>query len=153
MSDEHNSEETTTKVSVLGTINKAANSPAEVMLKYIVIGVLLLFGVVIYYTWQSNLAQPERLYTLLEKSISQQEAALAQQTKALQIQQSSLEKVQEFTIRVQLEHQQHTAQLASMSTDIVTLCSQNTELRDAIKENTVAVSRLISLLEERAEPQ
>ena len=65
-------DENPTKVSVLGTINKAANSPAEVVLKYIVIGVMLLFGVVIYYTWQSNLSQPEKLYLLLERSIEQQ---------------------------------------------------------------------------------
>ena len=152
MSDEHKSEEAATKVSVLGTINRAANSPADVVLKYIVIGVLLLFGVVIYYTWQSNLSQPERLYALLEKSIVQQESALSQQTKALQIQQVSLEKIQEFTIRVQLEHQQHTAQMTSMGTDLSTLCKQNTELRDAIRENTVAVSRLITLLEEKTGP-
>jgi hypothetical protein len=149
MSDEHKSEEATTKVSVLGTINRAANSPADVVLKYIVIGVLLLFGVVIYYTWQSNLSQPERLYALLEKSIVQQESALSQQTKAIQIQQASLDKIQEFTVRVQLEHQQHTSQLTSVSTDLSALCKQNTELRDAIRENTVAVSRLITLLEEK----
>jgi hypothetical protein len=137
---------------ILKTIGKAANSPAETVLKYIVIGIMTLFGVVVWYTWQSNLSQPERLYTLLEKSIAQQEDALAQQTKALQIQQSSLDKIQEFTIRVQLEHQQHAVQLSGVTSDLTTLCKQNTELRDAIRENTVSVSRLISLLENRAEP-
>ena len=146
-------DESQTKVSVLGTINKAANSPAEVVLKYIVIGVMALFGVVVWYTWQSNMAQPEKLYTLLERSIEQQEKQTAAQTEALR-------EIQRFTVAVGIEHQDHATKLAlhesgnakrmdALAGEIKELCEGNKLLVNAIQENTTAVSRWIEQMEQQ----
>jgi hypothetical protein len=141
---------------ILKTIGKAANSPAETVLKYIVIGIMTLFGVVVWYTWQSNMAQPEKLYTLLERSIEQQEKQAVAQTEALR-------EIQRFTISVGIEHQDHATKLALhestnakridvLTSEIKTLCENNKLLVAAIHENTSIVSRWIEQLEKQ-EPQ
>jgi hypothetical protein len=138
---------------ILKTIGKAANSPAEVILKYIVIGVLTLFGTVVWYTWQSNMAQPDRLYSLLERSIEQQEKQTVAQTEALR-------EIQRFTVAVGIEHQDHATKLAlhesangkrmdALAGEIKELCEGNKLLVNAIQENTAAVSRWIEQMEQQ----
>jgi len=145
---------------ILKTIGKAANSPAEVVLKYIVIGVLTLFGVVVWYTWQSNMAQPDRLYALLEKSIEQQERQMTAQTEALRLNSEALREIQRFTVQVGVEHQDHAVKLGlleantnkrmeALTTELKELCEGNKVLVDAIQENTTAVSRWIEQMEAR----
>ncbi len=123
-------------------IRKAANSPAEVVLKYIVIGVLALFGVVVWYTWQSNLQQPERLYSLLERSIQQQDTALSAQSMSIALQQSSLDELVKFTALVGKEHGTHDAKLATIIEALALLRKENVGLQESIQAHTRATESL-----------
>jgi len=128
---------------VLKELRRLANSPADIIQKYIVLAVLLLFGAFTWFAWQQNASQPERLYTVLEQSIQQQ-------GESLQIQQDSLAKIQEFTIRVPIEHADHTVRLTAVSSDIMRLTDESSRLKDAVLANTEAIGRLVAALEENA---
>jgi len=150
-------DETVTET-VVKQVGKIASSPAETVLKYIVVGVLILFGTVFWFSWQSNQGQPEKLYTLLEKSITQQEKTLENQSQHLRMQQESLNKLHEFTVGVRVEHQDHAAKLAVLETttvrrmdtisqDMKTLCEDNKLLVSAIQENTAIIARWLETME------
>jgi len=128
---------------VLKELRRLANSPADIIQKYIVLAVLLLFGAFTWFAWQQNSSQPERLYTLLEQSIKQQ-------GESLQIQQDSLRKIQDFAIRVPIEHADHTTRLTAVSSDIMRLTDESSRLKEAVLANTEAIGRLVAALEENA---
>jgi cytoskeletal protein RodZ len=128
---------------VLKELRRLANSPADIIQKYIVLAVLILFGAFTWFAWQQNAQQPERLYVLLEKSVTQQ-------GESLRIQEQSLAKLQEFAIRVPIEHADHTTRLTAVSTDIMRLTDESSRLKDAVLANTEAIGRLVKALEENA---
>ena len=135
---------------VLKELRRLANSPADIIQKYIVLAVLLLFGAFTWFAWQQNSSQPERLYTLLEKTISQQNISLEKQGESIRIQQESLSKIQEFTIRVPIEHADHTTRLTAVTSDIMRLTDESSRLKDAVLANTEAIGRLVKALDENA---
>lgn len=133
-------DESTMQELIARELKRLSNSPAEVIQKYIVLAVLLLFGAFVWFAWQNNARQPERLYTLLEQSIQQQ-------GESLKIQQDSLAKLQEFAIRVPIEHAEQNTKLSAMSTDVGRLCDESRRINEAVLANTEAIGRLIAALE------
>jgi hypothetical protein len=125
----------------LKELRQIASSPADTILKWAFLVTFILGGVLFYWTWQSNAAQPERMLLLLEKTIEQQSASL-------KVQEASLLKLQEFAVRVPLEHAEQATRLTLLATDVNRLAEENKILRDAVLANTQATGELIRVLKE-----
>jgi hypothetical protein len=134
---------------VLQEMRRLAASPAETIQKWIFLAVLILFGVFVWYAWQSNAEQPEKLYGLLERQYTLLEKQVTGQATSMQIQQDSLKQIQDFAIRVPLEHQSHDTKLTMLTASYDRLAADNSALREAVKANTDAISRLIEILDRR----
>lgn len=144
--DEH---DPTVAETVVKEVGKIASSPADTVLKYIVVCVLALFGVMFYLTWRDNQDQPDKLYTLLERSVNEQ-------SNSLKIQESVLKELQAFSIRVPLEHQSTDQKISAVAADVVRMsavqekiCVYQEEIRAAILANTQAIAKLIESWERR----
>lgn len=140
MPDDEN--DATVTEAVAKEVGKIALSPPATVLNYITIGLVGLFVAVFWLTWQSNQDQPEKLYVLLERSVTQQ-------AESLQVQEKSLSALQEFAVRVPLEHQDQNSKISMMQSDMQKLCNYQEEIRQAILANTQAISKLIESWEKR----
>jgi hypothetical protein len=111
---------------------KIANSTSDVVLKWILLGVLVLFGTVFFFQWRQNSSSPERLITIMQESVKAN-------TDSLKVQEASLAKIQEFSIRVPIEHASAERKLDENAQSIGQIRTEQSELRAAVKANTEAV--------------
>ena len=130
---------------VLAEMRKLAASPVETVQKWAFLAILVLFGVFVYFSFQSNSQQPEKLFTLLEKQINQS-------NESLKVQEAALKEIQQFAIRVPIEHQTADVKLTMIASGVDKLASDNSTLRDAVKANTEAISKLIAIMEAKVTP-
>lgn len=128
---------------------RIANSPSDVILKYVVIGVLTLFGFLFFFQWKQNQSSPDKVISILERTV---DALTASQ----KIQEASLSEIQKFAIQVPMEHRDMAAKQSLANEKICQIETKQADLQDAIKansdavkENTAAVARLIGVIEQR----
>ena len=132
---------------ILKQTSKLANSTSDVVLKYILLAVLTMFGIMFWLQWKANSNQPERLIELIQKSVDQN-------TTSLKVQEASLNSIREFSIRVPLEHASQDQKLTTISSTFTTVCQEQAALRQAVTANTESVAKLIQVLESKVkEPQ
>lgn len=112
--------------------DKVANAKSNVIQNYIVIGVLTLFGALFFVQWRQNSSTPDRLISILEKN-SETTAA------SLKVQEASLSKIQEFSIRVPMEHASAERKIDDNAQSLGQMRTEQSELRAAVKANTEAV--------------
>jgi hypothetical protein len=117
---------------LLKQADKMANAKPNILQNYIVIGVLTLFGVLFFIQWRQNSATPDRLISILEKNAETT-------TASLKVQEASLAKIQEFSIRVPIEHANSDRKLDDNAASIGQMRTEQSELRAAVKANTEAV--------------
>ena len=125
-------EETMDTADLLKQADKMANAKPNILQNYIVIGVLTLFGVLFFIQWRQNSSTPDRLITILEKNAETT-------TASLKVQEASLAKIQEFSIRVPMEHASADRKLDENAQSIGQMRTEQSELRAAVKANTEAV--------------
>ena len=130
-------------------IRKAANAPADTVLKYVLICTLILFGAMTWYSWQSNQRNPDRLYELIERQINQT-------SESLKVQESALKEIQEFSVRVPMEHQSAEVKLTMIDTNVARvdakvdrISADNAALRDAIQSQIEVITKLVKAMEVR----
>jgi hypothetical protein len=133
----------------LKQVGKIANSTSDVILKYVMIGVLTLFGFLFFFQWKQNSASPDRVIGLLESQITTL-------TASLKVQETSLEKIREFAIQVPMEHRDMSTKQAATEAAVARIDAKQDDLSsavksntDAIRANTEAVARLIGVIETR----
>lgn len=146
---------------VLKELHSLAASPVEVIQKWAFLAILLLFGVFVYLSFQqnarqfeANAKQPEKVIELLERQITQQDAAAKFQTESMRIQAEALKEIQQFAIRVPMEHANADAKLTNITIgmDRFTSSVEKMEadakaLREAVAANTEAIGKLIQIME------
>jgi hypothetical protein len=115
-----------------------------VVLKYILLCVLGLFGVVFWVQWKQNAEQPERLMELIQRNVDQN-------TASLKVQENALESIREFSIRVPMEHRDQSDKLNSVASTVTEVKQEQDLLRQAVTANTEAVTRLVKVLESKVE--
>jgi len=125
-------DETMDTADLLKQAGKIANSTSDVVLKWILLGVLVLFGTVFFFQWRQNSTSPERLISIMEQSVKAN-------TDSLKVQEQSLAKIQEFSIRVPMEHASAERKIDDNATSIGQMRTEQSELRAAVKANTEAV--------------
>jgi len=132
---------------VLKQANKIANSTSDVVLKWILLGILVLFGVVVFLMLRQNMNAPDKMITIMEQSVKAN-------TDSLKVQEQSLAKIQEFSIRVPMEHANALTKIEQNGTTLSQMQTEQAELRAAVKANTEAVqantqavAKLISAIE------
>jgi len=133
----------------LKQVGKIANSTSDVILKYVMIGVFCLFGFLVYFQWRQNSSSPERLISIMEDSVKAN-------TDSLKVQERSLEKIQEFSIQVPMEHANAAQKIEANGVVLNQMRTEQSELRIAIKanseavqKNTEAVAKLIGAIEQK----
>jgi acyl carrier protein len=138
--------DTTDVIKQVGTI---ANSSADIVLKYILLAVLTLFGVMFFFQWRQNSSSPDKLITIMEQSVKAN-------SDSLKVQEASLEKIQEFSIRVPMEHADMARKVESNAASLSEVRKEQADLRDAIisnseaiRANTESVGRLVNAIEEK----
>ena len=128
--------------SILKQTARLANSTSDVVLKYILMAVLTMFGIMFWFQWRQNSAQPDRLIELIQKSVDQN-------TASLKVQEASLNSIREFSIRVPMEHQDQSNKLLAVATALTTVKQEQDALRSAVTANTEAVTKLVRVLESK----
>ena len=164
-SQQESTSETESEVPVIDMaareIRKVANAPDGTMMKYVVVCVLLLFGAMTWYSWQSNQRNPDRLYALLEKSIDQQvennrqqAENNRQQVESMKMQEKALHELQRFSIQVPMEHNDHAKKLeimhAELKAEISKVSVSQDALREAVMANTEILGRLLEAMKANA---
>jgi hypothetical protein len=117
---------------LLKQADKLARSSSDTVMKYIVMAVLTLFGALFFLQWKQNSSTPDRLIAILERNAEQTSASL-------KVQEASLAKIQEFSIRVPMEHAEASRKLDDSALCIGQMRTEQSELRAAVKANTEAV--------------
>jgi septal ring factor EnvC (AmiA/AmiB activator) len=117
---------------LLKQADKVANAKPNVLQNYIVIAVLALFGVMFFFQWRQNSSSPDKLITIMERSVQAN-------TDSLKVQEQSLEKIQEFSIRVPMEHANALTKIEVNGQTLSQMKTEQAELRAAVKSNTEAV--------------
>jgi len=131
-STEVETDESMDTADLLKQADKMANAKPGILQNYIVIGVLTLFGVLFFIQWRQNSSTPDRLISILEKNAETT-------TASLKVQEASLAKIQEFSIRVPMEHASADRKLDDNAASISQMRTEQSELRAAVKANTEAV--------------
>lgn len=128
-------------------VGKLANSTSDVVIKYVFMAVLTLFGILFFCQWRQNSTSPDKLITIMEKQVS----AL---TDSLKIQEISLDKIREFSIQVPMEHADMIRKVENNAATLREVREEQSELKsailansEAIKANTEAVGKLIKAIE------
>ena len=132
---------------ILKQTSKLANSTSDVVLKYILLIVLAMFGAMFWVQWRVNTGTPDRLIELIQKSVDQNTASLKVQEASLRAQEDSLRGIREFSVRVPIEHANHDARIGSLAASFEASKRDSEELRRAVLANTEAVTRLVKVLE------
>ena len=137
---------------ILKQADKLSRASSDTVLKYIVMAILVLFGSLFFLQWRQNSSTPDRLIAILERSASDTQASL-------KVQESALAKIQEFSIRVPMEHASAERKIDDNAGLLRQMRTEQDELRaaikansDAVKENTEAVARLIKVIEAKLGP-
>jgi septal ring factor EnvC (AmiA/AmiB activator) len=102
-----------------------------------------------WYSWQSNQRNPDRLYELIERQINQT-------SESLKVQESALKEIQEFSVRVPMEHQSAEVKLTMIDTNVARvdakvdrISADNAALRDAIQSQIEVITKLVKAMEVR----
>ena len=134
---------------LLRQADKMANARPNILQNYIVIAILCLFGVMFFFQWRQNSASPDKLISIMEKSVQAN-------TDSLKVQEQSLAKIQEFSIQVPMEHADAARKIDSNGVVLGQMRTEQSELRmaikansEAIQKNTEAVARLIGAIEQK----
>jgi len=132
---------------LLKQADKVANAKSNVVLNYVMIAVLSLFVATSFLQWRQNSSAPDKLIEIMGQSVKAN-------TDSLKVQEQSLAKIQEFSIRVPMEHASALTKIESNGTTLSQMKTEQAELRAAVKANTEAVqantqavAKLISAIE------
>ena len=120
---------------VLKELRRLAQSPIEVVWKWVFLAVLVMFGWLVWLAFESNQRQPERLYELIERQIMQN-------SESLKVQEKALNELQQLAVTVPLEHRSAETKLtliddkvSRMTDNMDRLTKAVTELIEAMKKN------------------
>ena len=124
---------------VLKQAERLSKASSDTVLKYILVVGMALGAVVFFLQYRQSSSAPDRLFSLLENNARDQKESLQNTTASLKVQEAALSKIQEFSIRVPMEHASADRKLDDNAASIGQMRTEQAELRSAVKANTEAV--------------